>query len=305
MTARRRAVLAAGVAAVALCGLAPDGGLAARTAPTINRARQVLAETYAGPAPLFFTEESLSDTPLTVKQVSITPGDMYDATAFYEPFDGDNIDGQLWMARTPAQNPADSFGQGSCRGAKVSGPRQLGPYTAWFARCDLSFIYRFLWRGRSYTVAGKYYGGLTPEHLAPIVAAMTPVATAIRPLPREVVLGSQLYAGQYGRGWGKERPRAVYNGGVPSGLLKNVSWRHWGKAVAIGRGRGFIYKPKGGYYPGSVPTELRASGLRYCPGETDRAYTRLEVRKPKRPGGKLGKWYSWSGSKSICEFGFR
>ena len=292
------------MSAIALCAVTPEVGLAARTAPTIDRARQVLADTYAGPAPLFFTESSVLATPLTVNRVSITTGDMYGATAFYQPFDGGDSDGQLWMARIPPQDPARSYGQGSCQGAKATGPRQLGPFTTWFARCDLSFIYRFLWRGRLYTVASKYYGGLTPEQLAPIVAAMTPVATASRPLPRKVVLGSELYAGQYGRGWGKEKPRTVYNGGVPSGLIKSIRWNRWGKTVATGRGRTFIYKPRGGYYRGSVPAELRASRLSYCPVGTDRAYTKLEVRVPKRPGGKLGKWFSWSGSDSICESGF-
>ena len=42
-----------------------------------------------------------------------------------------------------------------------------------------------------------------------------------------------------------------------------------------------------------------------CAGEGGwPAYTRLQARVPKRPGGKLGKWFSWSGSKTICESGF-
>ncbi len=30
-------------------------------------------------------------------------------------------------------------------------------------------------------------------------------------------------------------------------------------------------------------------------------WTKLEARLPKHPGGKLGKWFSWSGAKTICK----
>ena len=243
--------------------------------------------------------------PLTIKEVSVNTGDEYGATAFYEPFDEGESNGQLWMARGPGEDPAASFGQGSCQGATVIGPLQLGAYSAFFVRCDLSFIYRFLWQGRLYTVASKYYGGLTPEQLAPIVAAMTPVATDARPLPSKVVLGSASYAGPNGRGWGKEKPSLIFNGGVPSGLARGIRWKKWGAAVSYGRGRIAIYKPRGGYYSKLAVIKLRASRLGTCPGEGGwPAYTRLQARVPKRPGGKLGKWFSWSGSTTICEFGF-
>lgn len=67
-----------------------------------------------------------------------------------------------------------------------------------------------------YTVASKYYGGLTPEQLATVVAAMSLAEAVARRFPR---------------------------------------------------------------------AELRA-------------------RVAGRPGGKLSKWFLWSGGQSICEFGF-
>ena len=137
------------------------------------------------------------------------------------------------------------------------------------------------------------------------MAAVTPIAAAARPLPRKVVLGSASYAGPYGSGWGKEKPRTVSNGGVPSGVAKAIRWTNWGAPVSYGRGRIAIYKPRGGYYRKLAVIELRASRLASCPGEGGwPAYTRLQARVPKRPGGKLGKWFSWSGSKTICESGF-
>jgi hypothetical protein len=45
--------------------------------------------------------------------------------------------------------------------------------------------------------------------------------------------------------------------------------------------------------------ELRATELGKCGKRA--AYTRLEARVPKHPGGKLGKWQLWSGVKTICK----
>jgi hypothetical protein len=43
-------------------------------------------------------------------------------------------------------------------------------------------------------------------------------------------------------------PRKIYNGGVPSGLVKRIHWKTWGSATSLGKGRGYQYKPEGGYY---------------------------------------------------------
>jgi hypothetical protein len=53
-----------------------------------------------------------------------------------------------------------------------------------------------------------------------------------------------------------------------------------------------------------VTVELRARRLGHCSGESGRAYKRLFARFQKRPGGRFGDWFSWSGSDSICEPGF-
>jgi hypothetical protein len=267
---------------------------------SIDEARQALASSYYGPAPLFFTQQAVDAVPLTIQSVDGTTGDGYGATAFYDALDGGDSNGQLWMQRSPAQNPESSFGSGSCGDRPIVGPRQLGPYTTYYAACDISFMYRFVWEGRLYTVASKYYGGLDADQLAAIVAAMTPVATGTRALPRKVVLGSSAFAPS-GRGFGKEKPSAVFNGGVPSGFARSLRWRNWGSAVSYGRGLIPIYKPKGGYYPKLATVELRASKLSQCPGEDRRAYTYLQARVPKKPGGKLGRWFAWAGAKNICE----
>jgi hypothetical protein len=41
----------------------------------------------------------------------------------------------------------------------------------------------------------------------------------------------------------------------------------------------------------------------HCTANGPLAYRKLYVRAP-RPGGPLGKWGSWSGSRSLCDFGF-
>lgn len=113
----------------------------------------------------------------------------------------------------------------------------------------------------------------------------------------KVVLGAQAFAPN-GTGWGTAEPAKIFNGGDPSGLITEVRWTSWGGATARGVGRNPIFKPHGGYYRKPVAIGLKASGLGRCAGKP--AYTRLAVREPKRPGGPLGPWRSWSGAASIC-----
>lgn len=112
------------------------------------------------------------------------------------------------------------------------------------------------------------------------------------------VLGSKGLMGQYGKGWGRVAPRTIFNGGVPSGLIKKIRWRRWGKANAYGFGLTYLYKPQGGYYdqPGGI--RLRATRLGSCSGK--RAYTKLYVRTVNRPGGSYGRRHSWSETDSLC-----
>jgi hypothetical protein len=86
----------------------------------------------------------------------------------------------------------------------------------------------------------------------------------------------------------------------PSGLVEKISWSHWGQRTATGWGETSIFTPHGGYYPQLVRSKLRATRLGQCTKNGRRAYTHLEERVPSHPGGALGKWFAWSGEKSIC-----
>lgn len=119
------------------------------------------------------------------------------------------------------------------------------------------------------------------------------------PIP---VLGSKSFAAPYGAGFGHAEPEAIFNGGDPSGEVSKIHWTGWGNPTAIGHGLNAIFKPHGGYYRKRARVELRATDLGHCGKQV--AYTRLEVRIPKRPGGKLGKWFSWSGAKTLCKPSF-
>lgn len=127
-----------------------------------------------------------------------------------------------------------------------------------------------------------------------------PVATAQAAAQEPVVLGTPGLYGEYGLGWGTERPVDVYNGGVPSGWVKQVEWKNWGGRVARGRGRVATYRPEGGYYAKLVPIKLRASRMRTCPGESGQAYTRMIARAKTRPGGPWGDWFPWT--LDLCDF---
>jgi hypothetical protein len=153
---------------------------AAQTDMTVDQARSELAADGGDVVPLFFSDDALANAHIVVDSVQLTTGDQYSATVFYRQFDGGESQGQLWMDRGPAGAPTTSFD--SCVGDPMSGPLTLGPFQeVYFGKCDIDFIYRFVSQSRMYTVASKYYGGLTPDTLAGIVAGLTPVVATTPP----------------------------------------------------------------------------------------------------------------------------
>jgi hypothetical protein len=116
------------------------------------------------------------------------------------------------------------------------------------------------------------------------------------PIP---VLGSKSFAQPFGAGFGHAEPEVIFNGGDPSGEVSNIRWKNWGDPSAIGTGRSPIFRPGGGYFRKRARVELRATKLGECGAKV--AYARLEIRAPRHPGGKLGRWMLWSGEKTICE----
>ena len=117
---------------------------------------------------------------------------------------------------------------------------------------------------------------------------------------RHVVLGSKRFA-PYGHGFGKARPKSFYNGGVPSGYVHRIHWKHWGSRSARGRGITHIYRPNGGYYRKQGRIKLHAFGVGRCSKHGPRAYRHLRVSVVKRPGGhRYSRWLNWSGARNIC-----
>jgi hypothetical protein len=112
-------------------------------------------------------------------------------------------------------------------------------------------------------------------------------------------LGAKAFAAPYGAGFGMPEPKQIFNGGDPNGEVREIKWTGWGNPSAIGYGRNPIFKPGGGYYRAPARIELRATVLGKCGKKA--AYTRLEARVPKHPGGKLGAWQLWAGAKTICK----
>jgi hypothetical protein len=137
--------------------------------------------------------------------------------------------------------------------------------------------------------------------LPPAVGASVMAATPAVDTP---VLGSKEFAAPSGSGWGTYKPAEIYNGGDPSGMVKDIVWSHWGDATATGIGKTWIFKSSGGYYPGMVTAELRTTNLGHCTAKGPLAYRHLDARVPSKPGGKLGAWFVWSGAKTLCQPGF-
>jgi hypothetical protein len=118
-----------------------------------------------------------------------------------------------------------------------------------------------------------------------------------------VVLGSKDYLAPFGKGWGKARPRKISNGGAASGVVRKIHWRNWGGSTARGQGRGFQYRPNGGYFRRTVSVRLRAKRIGHCRGGSGPAYTGLRAQYQKKPGGPYGKWFDWAGDRNICRYG--
>jgi hypothetical protein len=154
-------------------------------------------------------------------------------------------------------------------------------------------------RVRVFVALGSLLCTLLVGSAAGVSSAAVETAT-LRAVP--VALGARSFMAPYGKGWGTAHPRRIDNGGVPSGIVYRIRWRHWGTDRAVGRGLTYIYKPAGGYYrqPGRIV--LRAQRLDSCRSGGRPAYTRLRFRNVRRPGGPIvGPWRGWTGGTgNIC-----
>ena len=136
---------------------------------------------------------------------------------------------------------------------------------------------------------------------APLVYASSQASNGSVSASRHVVLGNKRFAPR-GAGFGKARPKRIYNGGVPSGEVRHIHWKSWAGRSARGRGLTWIYKPNGGYYSKPGRIKLHAFGVGRCTKHGPLAYRHLRVRVVKRPGGHYGRWLNWSGTRNICTY---
>jgi len=142
--------------------------------------------------------------------------------------------------------------------------------------------------------------------LRTFVACIVGLCLAASPAQAEVMLGSPTFLPvPYAEGFGEVSPEVVYNGGVPSGLIKAIEWSGWGERTASGAGRKPIYRPNGGYYAAAARVRLKATSPGACPAEAGEFYRLLLVRVPLWPDGPLGPWQSWSGNDSLCGGGLK
>lgn len=115
-----------------------------------------------------------------------------------------------------------------------------------------------------------------------ILVALTACAEARAPgamTARTVVLGGPWGQGQ--QGYGKERPRTIFNGGDPTGYVGKIRWRRWGGRKAIGSGVGDFVWPGQSVASGSLstPATVAAYGRTHCNGRL--VYSRLVWFFPK------------------------
>ena len=132
-----------------------------------------------------------------------------------------------------------------------------------------------------------------------VVRATQSLTLAAGPI---AALGSSNYAGSYGKGWGRQQPTIIDNGGSLSGVAYDLRWSKWDSARATAVGKTYRFKPGGGYYERGMTIRLRASRLGPCGPDRRPAYTRLEWRSATEPGRSVGpRWRPWTRkSGNIC-----
>jgi hypothetical protein len=71
----------------------------------------------------------------------------------------------------------------------------------------------------------------------------------------------------HGSGFGQVRPREVYNGGDPTGLVTSITWHSWGGSQAVGTGRSDYVAPGQSVAGGKIePVRIVAFDLGTCRG---------------------------------------
>src|SRR6185312_6638391 len=100
---------------------------------------------------------------------------------------------------------------------------------------------------------------LSATLLVLIAVALSAIAVDSAGAAVNPVLGAKAFAAPYGNGFGSAEPKEIFNGGDPSGSVRNIHWSGWGNPTAIGYGLNPIFKPHGGYYRKPARIELRAT----------------------------------------------
>jgi hypothetical protein len=83
------------------------------------------------------------------------------------------------------------------------------------------------------TAGPRAAGGLSTTH--PTSPSSTAPSTSGPPAPAPT-LGRLAGAFFQGEGFGQVEPSTVFNGGDPTGLVRDVVWRSWGGPTAVGSG---------------------------------------------------------------------
>jgi hypothetical protein len=79
-----------------------------------------------------------------------------------------------------------------------------------------------------------------------LIVLVVLAATVWQPLAAFASASEPILAGPWSldqEGYGHVHPRNVFNGGDPTGLIKNIEWLTWGGPRAVGVGSGFYVSP--------------------------------------------------------------
>jgi len=94
-----------------------------------------------------------------------------------------------------------------------------------------------------------------------------PALAAAGSVRAEPTLGLLTGTFAHGSGFGQVKPRTVYNGGDPTGLVTSITWHGWGGSQAAGTGRSDYVAPGQSVAAGTIePVRIVAFDLGTCNG---------------------------------------
>ncbi len=144
---------------------------------------------------------------------------------------------------------------------------------------------------RALVAPARYLVTLIVIAITSTTIAVTIASVASARVYRSATLGSKTSSYRTWPGFGKIAPKFVSAEGDANSVVKDIHWKDWGHAKAVGFGKSYEFARQGGYLPGLWPVQLHAQDLGRCYPGGPIVYRRLARRDTRAPS---RSWYHWA-----------